>query len=315
MEPTHIPVLLKEVIQYLDCRSEGCYLDGTLGDGGHAEAILEASAPSGRLLALDQDDEAIGRAKERLLRFGERVIFVRDNFKRIKQVLAQQGMKELAGVVIDLGVSARQVENSRRGFSFRLDGPLDMRQDRRQLVNASRLVNNLSQKELERLIRKYGEERWSARIAKAIVSARSVGEIESTLQLAEIVTQAIPKAYHPRNIHPATRTFQALRIEVNQELEGLDEAISDAVRALAVGRRICIISYHSLEDRIVKHGFKRLSGVCTCPPKLPQCVCGQKAILKLLTSRPIIPTISEQNINPRSRSAKLRVAQRLPLAA
>jgi 16S rRNA (cytosine1402-N4)-methyltransferase len=306
---------LSEVVEYLACRPDRCYLDGTVGDGGHSEAILEASSPSGRLIGIDQDAAAIAQAKERLMRFGGRVALVRSNFKQLKEILKQQGIDKLAGVLLDLGLSARQLEEARRGFSFQLDGPLDMRQDQRQALTAADLVNKLSQAELSRLFHKYGEERWSGRIARAIVNARQSGAIESTLQLAEVIKQAVPKAYHPRRIHPATKTFQALRIAVNGELAGLDTAIRDAVEALAVGGRICVISYHSLEDRIVKRAFRQMSGVCTCPPKLPVCACGSRALLKLVTAGPIVPTADEQRLNPRSRSAKMRVGERLPIAA
>lgn len=311
MVKPHIPVLLKEVIEYLDCKSGGWYVDGTLGGGGHARAILEASA-SGRLLGIDYDEEAITRARKRLAGFGERVILVRGNFKELKKILIEQGIEELAGVVLDLGLSSSQIDTASRGFSFRLDGPLDMRQDRRQSKTAADIVNKLTPSELGQLFITYGEERWGNRIARAIVSARQKGAIETTLQLAGIVSQAIPKRYHPRKIHPATKTFQALRIEVNRELEGLSELIKDAVEALAVDRRICIISYHSLEDRIVKRAYRQMSGVCTCPPELPVCVCGRKALIKQLTTKPMVPTELELNTNPRARSAKLRVAQRLP---
>ncbi len=312
---THIPVLLDEVVGYLGCKSAAWYLDGTLGEGGHSEAVLEAGAPLSKVLGLDYDEAAIERASQRLARFGERVILVHGSFKQAKEILEQQGIRELAGAVLDLGLSSRQLEDGQRGFSFQLDGPLDMRQDRRQGQTAADLVNKLPQAELRFLFSKYGEERWSSRIARAIVSAREKGAIETTLQLADIVSRAIPRAYHPRRINPATKTFQALRIAVNHELEGLDAAIRDAVEALAVGGRICIISYHSLEDRIVKRTFKQMSGVCNCPPEFPVCVCGCKAVLKQLTTKPIIPSEAEQKTNPRARSAKLRVAQRLPLAA
>ncbi len=290
-------------------------MDGTVGGGGHARAILGASAPSGKLLGIDYDKEAIMRAGERLSKFGERVILVHGNFKELKKILINKGIEKLAGVILDLGLSSSQIDDAGRGFSFRLDGPLDMRQDRSRPKTAADIVNKLTQNELRQLFIKYGEERWGNRIAKAIVMARQKGAIETTLQLAEIIYQAIPKSHHPRKIHPATKTFQALRIEVNRELEGLAEVIKDVVEVLGVDRRICIISYHSLEDRIVKRAFKQMSGVCTCPPELPVCVCGRKALLRQLTAKPITPTMLELNTNPRARSAKLRVAQRLPMVA
>jgi 16S rRNA (cytosine1402-N4)-methyltransferase len=315
MGPSHIPVLLNEVIEYLNCRPGGCYLDGTVGEGGHAEAILEASAPSGRLLAIDRDEQAIIQAQRRLSRFGERLILVQGDFKQLKEILNRQGIDKLDGVLLDLGLSSSQIEDAGRGFSFQSEGPLDMRQDQRQARTAADVVNKLSEAELARLIGEYGEERWSGRIARAIVRARQRGAIESTRQLERIISQAIPRAHHPRRIHPATRTFQALRIEVNRELEGLAAAIRDAVEALAVDGRVCVISYHSLEDRIVKRAFRRMSGQCSCPPELPQCVCGRQAVLRVITPKPVVPTAGEQKLNPRSRSAKLRVGQRLPLAA
>jgi 16S rRNA (cytosine1402-N4)-methyltransferase len=245
MGPIHIPVLLKEVLEYIDCRESGWYLDGTVGAGGHAQAVLEASTPSGRLLGIDCDAAAITQAQKNLTPFGDRVVLVRGNFKQLKEILQQQGIDKLAGVRLDLGLSSQQIGQAQRGFSFQLDGPLDMRQDRCQARPAADVVNKLSEAELARLISRYGEERWAGQIAKVIHRARQKEAIESTRQLAQIISQAIPKSHHPRKIHPATKTFMALRIEVNGELEGLDKAVKDAVEVLAEGRRICIISYHS----------------------------------------------------------------------
>ncbi len=316
----HVPVLIKEVIEYLNCQAAVCqtvawYLDGTLGGGGHSEAILKASVSSGKVLGIDYDEAAIAQTAKRLAQFEDRVILVHDSFKNIKAILKQEGIDTLAGAILDLGLSSRQIEDGQRGFSFKLEGPLDMRQDQRQTETAADLINRLPHAELRRLIGTYGEERWSNRIAGAIVRSRENKAIKTTLDLAEIVSWAIPKAHHPRRIHPATKTFQALRIAVNQELTELDTAIKDILDALAVGGRLCVISYHSLEDIIVKQTFKQLSGVCSCPHEIPVCVCGRKAVVKQLTTKPVVPTEAEQQPNPRARSAKLRVAQRLPMAA
>ncbi len=315
MESSHVPVLQAEILEYLNCKPSGWYLDGTLGGGGHAEAILTASAPDGRLLGIDADVEAIERCQKRLAVFGQRVLLVKGNFKDLDEILIEYKIDCLAGIALDLGLSSDQLEDAGRGFSFQSDGPLDMRQDKSQKETAADLVNKLLQPELINLFTKYGEERFSKRISRAIIKARSENPIQSALGLADIIKGAIPKSHYPRRIHPATKCFQALRIKVNRELEGLSEAVLTGIDKLAAGGRICVISYHSLEDRIIKSAFRQVSGICKCPSDFPVCICGSRAKIKILTKKPVAPTAAEQALNSRSRSAKLRVAQKLPEAA
>lgn len=296
----HIPVLAEEMVSGLGCRPGGLYVDCTVGYGGHAALVLERSAPDGRLIGFDQDDEALRTAGERLRSYGDRVRLVRGNFQELKQQVRSMGVAEVDGVMFDLGVSSAQLDEPARGFSFLADGPLDMRMDRRAPLTAASLVNDVSEQELADLIYRYGEERYSRRIARAIVRARATQPLTGTLELASVIRGAVPPPYRHGRIHCATRTFQALRIAVNRELDVLEGTLRDAVDLLAPGGRICVISFHSLEDRIVKQMFRALSR-------------GADPCLSLLTKRPVVASDGERESNPRARSAKLRVAERLSL--
>ncbi len=303
----HQPVLLEEVITALRPRSGGLYIDGTVGAGGHASAILSKSNPDGQLFGFDQDKNALAVASRRLAKFGERVHLLHVKFDRLSQVVAQYQIPPADGILFDLGLSSMQVDQPERGFSFQRDGPLDMRMDDTAGLTAADLVNRLPEAELADLIYRYGEERHSRRIAKAIVKARP---LQRTTELANVVARAIGKKRHgAAKIDPATRTFQALRIAVNDELGALEQALPQAIAALRPGGRLAVISFHSLEDRIVKHFFKREAQDCICPPEQPVCTCRHKATIDIITKRPITPSSAEQNANPRARSAKLRVVE------
>ena len=305
----HQPVLYHEILEILAPESGEVYLDGTLGAGGHAEGILKASAPRGRLLGLDLDPEALAIARQRLLNFQERSIIKQASYLSAADILAEIGWEKVNGIVLDLGVSSMQIDRPGRGFSFLGEGPLDMRFNQDSGRNAADLVNNLGEEELANLIYQYGEERFSRRIARAIVVSRP---IHTTQDLAALIKKAVPG--YESHIHPATRTFQALRIATNKELETLSEALPRLADCLAPAGRIAIISFHSLEDRIVKRFFKLESQDCICPPEQPVCTCGHTASLKVLTKKPVRATEQEIQQNPRSRSAKLRVAEKLSLA-
>lgn len=300
-----------EVIEYLAPSSPGVYVDGTLGGGGHASDILKACAPEGRLIGLDRDTDAIEAAGKRLAEFGERAVLVKSNFKDLGRVLDGMGIEAVDGVVFDLGVSSHQLESAERGFSFSRDAPLDMRMDRTGGATAAELVAELDERELSRIFREYGEERFSARIARAIAAARAKGPITTTGELKEIIVSAVPKKFHGTRIHPATRVFQALRIAVNAELVGLSEAIRSAAEKLKPGGRMVVISFHSLEDRIVKKAFREISTGCICPPRIPRCVCGRTPAFRVLTKRGVSAGAEEVEANPRSRSAHLRAVERL----
>lgn len=303
----HVPVLVREVVEALRVRPGRRYIDATVGLGGHAAAILEASAPDGTLLGIDVDPDALAIARERLARFGSRVRLVQGNFRDMAEIATREGFRPVAGVLLDLGVSSYQLGPHGRGFAFSQDQPLDMRMDPSLPVSARDIVNSYSEEELADLIYRYGEERRSRAIARAIVRARPV---TTTGQLARIVEQAVGRA--ERRIHPATRTFQALRIVVNRELDSLAAAVRAAHDLLeAPGGRLVVISYHSLEDRIVKEFIRQESRDCICPPALPTCVCGHRATLREITRRPIRPSPAEVAANPRARSARMRVAERL----
>jgi 16S rRNA (cytosine1402-N4)-methyltransferase len=311
----HRPVMLAEALEYLAAAGDGWFVDATLGLGGHTEGILRA-APANRVLGLDRDAEAMALARERLAEFGERFEAVHTDYRRIKQTLIEKGIKPIAGILADLGVSSWQLETPERGFSFRsgesepgTGPPLDMRMDRTQQVTAAELVNRLSERELADLIWEYGEERAARRIARRIVAARSQAPITTTAQLAELVVRAVHPAGRWR-IHPATRTFQALRIAVNRELDGLEEFVADAVDLLAAGGRLVIITFHSLEDRLIKRAFKFQSGHCLCPPQQPDCRCGAIPRVELLTRKAVQPSAEEIESNPRARSAKLRACRK-----
>jgi 16S rRNA (cytosine1402-N4)-methyltransferase len=285
----HIPVLLEETLHWLDPRPGGVYVDATVGAGGHAEAILERIAPAGRLIGLDRDEAALAAARSRLQRFGEAAVLVRANYAAITEVLGAEGLHEVDGILFDLGASSMQFDDPVRGFSFHLPGPLDMRMDRRQKTTAADLVNGLPERELADLIWRYGEERFSRRIARAIASARPVA---TTVELAAIVARSVPGRW-PRGRHPATRTFQALRIAVNDELEALAAALPELRDALVPGGRLGVITYHSGEDRIVKNAFREWARDCICPPRQPVCTCRGRALGRVLTKKPIVPGAKE----------------------
>jgi len=308
MEYSHKSVLLKETIEYLNIKPEGIYVDGTLGGGGHSEEILKRLT-TGKLIAIDRDLDAIKASKERLKNY-KNVEYINDNFKNIKEILKSLNIDKVDGILLDLGVSSYQLEEVKRGFSYMKDAPMDMRMDKNSPFSAYDVVNKYSQQELERVIREYGEEKWASRIAKFIVKEREKGEIKTTFQLVEIIKNAIPASARREGPHPAKRTFQAIRIEVNEELKGLDKAIEDMVEVLRGKGRIAIITFHSLEDRIVKNTFKKLENPCTCPPNMP-CICGKKPVVKIITKKPVVPSKEEIETNSRSRSAKLRVAEKL----
>ncbi|HYR26878.1 MAG TPA: 16S rRNA (cytosine(1402)-N(4))-methyltransferase RsmH [Thermoanaerobaculia bacterium] len=304
----HQPVLLNEILEYLiPSRPDGTLVDATVGLGGHSEALLEKH-PSVRLIGIDRDPEALERSRQRLSRFGDRVTLVQGRHESLIDILKQSGTERAGGVLADLGVSSMQLDDASRGFSFRFDAPLDMRMGS-EGKSAADLVNELDEYELTRILRDYGEEPMARRIARAIVHARVEGPIATTTQLAAVIKSVKKQRYG--EIDPSTLTFQALRIATNEELVGLDQFADDAVRALETKARVAIISFHSLEDRIVKRAFRRLEGECTCPPNLPVCGCGAKAVIEQLTGRPVTASEEEINSNPRSRSAKLRVAEKL----
>jgi 16S rRNA (cytosine1402-N4)-methyltransferase len=319
MQTIHIPVMLEEVLKYLQPRAGGQYVDGTIGGGGHTEAILEQSAPGGRVLGIDSDAQALAGVEKRLasaVRDG-RLVLVHGNFAELARIVNEAGFaSSVAGVLLDLGFSSNQMEDPQRGFSFSVDGPLDMRLDQSQELSAAELVNNASEQELADIFWRYGEETRSRQVAWRIVRERSRGPITQTAQLARVVSAGVP--YKPGMIHPATRVFQALRIAVNAELERLEAALPQIVDVLSAGQtgdaeggggRMVIISFHSLEDRLVKGYMRREAMDCICPPGLPVCVCNHKARLRLLTPKPVTPAKHEVQINPRARSAKLRAAE------
>jgi 16S rRNA (cytosine1402-N4)-methyltransferase len=304
----HEPVLLSEVLEYLEPnRPDGTLVDATVGLGGHSEALLERH-PDVRLVAIDRDPQALERSQERLSRFGDRVTFVRGRHESLIDILKQHQIDQVSGLLADLGVSSMQLDDAARGFSFRFEGPLDMRMGDAE-KSAADLVNTLDEYELSRIIRDYGEEPMARRIARAIVTAREEAPIETTSRLAEVI-RSVKKARY-NEIDPSTLTFQALRIATNEELIGLDKFADDAVSVLEPGARVAIISFHSLEDRIIKRAFRRLAGECTCPPHMPVCGCGAQTSIEILTGRPVTASEEEEGRNPRARSAKLRVAERV----
>jgi 16S rRNA (cytosine1402-N4)-methyltransferase len=307
----HTPVLPDEVLAYLQCSRGGIFVDATVGEGGHTEAILKAS-PRNTVIGIDCDREIIERAQDRLARYGERMTLIHDDFVHLPHILRERTIERVDGLLLDLGVSTFHFQEGRRGFSLHHDGPLDMRMDTRKKLTASDIVNRYPLKEIEQILRGYGEERWAKRIATAIGQARQRGNIKNTSALAEIVARAIPRKYHPRRLHPATKTFLALRIAVNEELKKLEEILNNAPLLLTRGGRIGVIAFHSLEDRIVKETFKKMGSACICPPDLPQCICGGKQqVLQIITKQPLTPRAEEVRNNPRARSAKLRVAERV----
>jgi 16S rRNA (cytosine1402-N4)-methyltransferase len=307
----HRTVLLHETVDLIRPRPGGVYVDGTLGGGGHAGELLQRSGPDGIVVGLDQDAAAVTRCRDRLAAFGARAILRQENFRHLAAVLRGIGIDTVDGIVLDLGLSWFHVRSPERGFSFLADGPLDMRMDAGSRSTAADLVNTLSRKELVRILREYGEEKKAEAIAKAIERARSRGPITSTAQLAQVVSSVFPP-YPPRRTHPATLTFQALRIAVNDELGALRDGLDQMIPLLRPGGRLAVITFHSLEDRIVKQTFVERARACVCPPRLPECRCGKQVELKVVTKRPVVPSEEEIRANPAARSAKLRVAEKLP---
>ena len=309
MEFHHVPVLLNEVIEALAIRPNGIYADATMGGAGHSEAIVSRLG-EGRLIGFDQDEEAIAASRRRLAPFADKVTYVNENFKNVKNVLSELGVSGLDGALMDLGVSSHQLDEGERGFSYQADAPLDMRMDRRKSFSAYDVVNTYSAEQLEKIIRSYGEERWAKRIAEFIAEERKNGAVQTTGQLVEIIKKAVPKGARRDGPHPAKRTFQAIRIEVNGELALLEQAVKDFVQCLNPGGRLAVITFHSLEDRIVKNTFADLASGCTCPKEFPVCVCGGKPQGKIITRKPITAAEEELEQNPRARSAKLRVFEK-----
>ncbi|MDO8587977.1 MAG: 16S rRNA (cytosine(1402)-N(4))-methyltransferase RsmH [Armatimonadota bacterium] len=307
----HKPVLLNEVIGYLAPKPGGVYADCTLGGGGYAEEILSRGGPDGVLIGIDRDEAAIEQASRVLSKYGQRAKLVRADFRDLRTILDSLGVSKLDGVAYDLGVSGYQLETGERGFSLMLDAPLDMRMDRSQELTAADLVSRLPERELADLIKTHSDERWARRIARRIAETRARGPISTTKQLADLVAGAIPRAAWPPGRHPATRTFQALRIAVNTETEALEKSLREGIEALSIGGRAVVVSYHSGEDRIVKRTFRLMSGHCECPPALPECACGAKKLIKILTKKPVVPSPEEIKDNPRARSARLRAAEKV----
>jgi len=311
---SHIPVLVDKVIKYLEPEENGVYLDCTVGMGGHAQMILDKSAPSGRLFGLDVDPEAIEIAKNNLAKYSPRFELFHASYTELDKILDNLHIDFVDGVLFDLGVSSLQLDKSSRGFSFQSEAPLDMRMDISKSPDAKDVVNTLSRDELVKIFKEFGEERWSKRIANQIIKERKNEPIKTTTQLADIVIDAVPNwSIYKQKIHPATRIFQALRIYINNELDNLKLGLKKAVERLKPAAVICVISFHSLEDRIVKNSFRDFASKCICPPGLPVCVCNHKPSLKLLTRSPVVPEKSEIEMNPRSRSAKLRAAEKLEI--
>ncbi len=310
IEFSHKPVLFDECMQALGIKPDGVYVDGTAGGGGHSSGIAERLT-TGRLIAIDQDAAAIQAAGERLAVYGDRVMLVRDNFKNVGDVLDSLDIQHIDGILLDLGVSSYQLDTAERGFSYNADAPLDMKMDRRRALSAYNVVNEYSVDRLRRILYDYGEERFAPRIAAAIVARRQQAPIETTGQLVDIIKGAIPAAAREGGHHPAKRSFQAIRIEVNGELDVIEPALRAAVARLNPGGRAAVITFHSLEDRLVKQTFASLAEGCTCPKDFPVCVCGKRPVIRRVSSKPILPSERELADNPRARSAKLRVAEKL----
>ena len=312
MEFNHYSVLLNETIENLNIKPDGIYVDGTLGGGGHAYQVASRLSEKGRLIGIDQDADAIAAAGERLKEFGDKITIIRSNYANMKEELHRIGVEKVDGIVLDLGVSSFQLDIPERGFTYRDENaPLDMRMDDRQSLTAKDIVNGYSEMDLYRIIRDYGEDKFAKNIAKHIVQERAKKPIETTGELTEIIRASIPMKVQVTGGHPAKRTFQAIRIELNKELEVLQNNLDDMIDLLNPGGRICIITFHSLEDRIVKTNFKRNENPCTCPSDFPVCVCGKKSKGKVVTRKPILPSEEELEVNSRSKSAKLRVFERV----
>ena len=310
MEFSHKSVLLDEVMEQLAIKPDGIYVDGTLGGAGHSYHICERLEGGGHLIGIDQDEDAIKAATKRLEPFADRVTIVRDNYCNIRRVLSDLDIDHVDGILLDLGVSSYQLDEAERGFSYKENAPLDMRMDRRMHITAADIVNDYSESELYRVIRDYGEDKFAKNIAKHIVAARNEKRLETTEELAEVIKAAIPMKFRVTGGHPAKRTFQAIRIELNRELQVLEDSIDDMIELLRDEGRLCIITFHSLEDRIVKNRFKANVNTCTCPPEFPVCVCGNKPKGRIVTKKPIVPTETELEDNSRAKSSKLRVFER-----
>lgn len=311
MEFNHYSVMLQETIQALQVKKDGVYVDGTLGGGGHAYEVCKQLTETGRFFGIDQDADALKAAGERLKEFGQIVTTIRTNYENMVTVLKERGVNGVDGIVLDLGVSSYQLDNEERGFSYRFDTKLDMRMDDRQELTAEKIVNSYSESELFRVIRDYGEDNFAKNIAKHIVLARKEHPIQTTGELNEIIKAAIPAKIRATGGHPSKRTYQAIRIECNRELDVLKNSLSGMIDFLNPGGRLCIITFHSLEDRIVKSAFRLAENPCTCPPDFPVCVCGKKSLGKVITKKPILPSEEELEINSRSGSAKLRVFEKI----
>ena len=311
MEFGHVPVLYREVLEGLDIKSSGVYIDGTLGGAGHASGICERLGSEGWLIGIDRDSDAIEAAGKRLEGFGCRKTLVQSNYSEVKLVKDELGVSRVDGALLDLGVSSFQLDNPQRGFSYMHDAPLDMRMDVRDALTAEDIINGYSREDLAKIISEYGEERWAARIARFIEKERAKKRITSTFELVDIIKAAIPAQARREGPHPAKRTFQAIRIEVNGELERLETAVSDFIDILSPGGRLAVISFHSLEDRIVKNVIAKRLDPCTCPPEFPVCVCGKKPDIKKITKKPVTAGGKELSENPRARSAKLRIVEKL----
>ena len=312
MDFYHVPIMLEEVMNGLNLKPTGIYVDCTLGGAGHSREILKRTSPSGKLIGLDQDPVALKAAGERLKEFGDRAAAVHANFSSLAKVLQQLNIPAVDGVLFDLGVSSPQLDNAERGFSYMHNAPLDMRMDPENPHTAKQLVNELSEEELAKIIIEYGEERWAKRIANFIIQARRIKPIETTFELVEIIKKAIPAPARRKGPHPAKRTFQALRIAVNNELNIIADALTAAVDVLKPHGRLAVITFHSLEDRIAKDTFNHLAKGCICPKELPVCQCNKKQEIKIITRKPITPSNEELEQNPRSRSAKLRIVEKMP---
>lgn len=307
MEFKHKSVLLNETIDGLNIKPDGIYVDGTLGGGGHAYEVCRRLGEKGSIIGIDQDAAAIEAASARLKDFGEKVTIVRSNYCDMKSKLHELGIDKVDGIVLDLGVSSYQLDTAERGFSYREDAPLDMRMDTRQKMTARDIVNDYTEADFYRVIRDYGEDKFAKNIAKHIVQARAVKPVETTAELSEIIRASIPMKFQKKSGHPAKRTFQAIRIELNRELDVLRDSLDDMIDLLNPGGRLCIITFHSLEDRIVKSAFRKNENPCTCPPDFPVCVCGKKSKGSIITKKPILPSEEELEYNSRSKSAKLRI--------
>lgn len=311
MEFKHKSVLLDETIEALNIKPDGVYLDGTLGGGGHAYEVCRRLSSQGRFYGIDQDEAAIEAAGQRLKEFGDKVTIIRNNYCNAKEALREKGVEHVDGIVLDLGVSSYQLDTVERGFTYKYDTPLDMRMDQRQKLTARDIVNDFDEQVLYRIIRDYGEDQFAKNIAKHIVQARAEKPIETTYELNEIIKAAIPAKMRATGGHPSKRTFQAIRIECNHELDVLRNSLEDMVNMLNSRGRLCIITFHSLEDRIVKNFFRKMENPCTCPPEFPVCVCGKVPYGKAAPRKPILPSEAELEVNSRSKSAKLRVFERI----